>query len=332
MMKKSFTPSRHSGFTLVELMIAVVLGLLIVAGVIGVFLSNKQVYRQNENVARLQESARYANEVMSRDIREAGGIACGSDLPTANVVNNPTANWWSNWGEGIHGYESGETLPAKATGTGTDERVAGTDAVIVWSGDPASGVTIVDHDPPAAQFKVNISAHGFADGDVLLGCDLNQAAIFQVTNASDTNVTIVHNTGTEVPGNCSKGLGFPTDCSSVNGNPYTFAGGGIMNKLASSAWYIGYNGRGGKSLYKANRLTSDEVAEGITDLQIQYLVVDSGGNLASSYIDADSVADWTFVVGTRLIFTIDTLENIGTDGQPITRTWNSVITLRNRRP
>jgi len=308
------------------------LGLLIVAGVIGVFLSNKQVYRQNENVARLQESARYAKEIIYRDIREAGGIACGSNLPTANVVNNPTANWWSDWGEGIRGYEGTETLPAKATGTGTDERVAGTDAVIVWRGDAASGVTIVSHDPPAAQFKVNTTAHGFTDGAVLLVCDLNQAAIFQVTNASDTNVTIVHNTGTEVPGNCSKGLGFPTDCSSVNGNPYTFAGGGIMSQLASSAWYIGYNGRGGKSLYKANSITSDEVAEGITDLQMKYLVVDSSGNLASSYVDATSVTDWTLVVATRLVLTVETLENVGSDGLPITRTWNSVITLRNRRP
>jgi len=319
------------GFTLIELMIALVLGLLIIAGVIGVFVSNKQAYRQNENLARMQESARYAFEVVARDIRDAGGIGCGSNLPTANVVNNPSTQWWSDWGDGIRGYGGAQAFPAKAIGTNTTDRVAGTDAVIVWSGNSNADVTIVSHNPNSAQFKVNTTAHAFSDGNVLMVCDFKQAAIFQVTNANSANVTIVHGTGNTVtPGNCSKGLGYPSDCSSVNGNPYTFAGGGVLTKLSSNAWYIGFNGRGSKSLYRVSISGTDEVAEGVSDMQLQYLVRDVSANLASDYVDATAITDWTLVVAARVVFNIDTLESVGTDGNMITRTWNTAVMLRNR--
>ncbi len=331
---------REAGFSLVELMIAMMLGLFIIGGVISVFLSNREAYRQNENLARMQENGRYAFEVMGRDLREAGGIACGANLPTGNVLNNPTTNWWSNWGEGLHGYEGDETLPAKAVGTAAADRANGTDAVMIQNGTSDNGVVIVDHNSASAQFKVNTTAHGFVDGDILMICDYTQAAIFQVTSASSANVTIVHNTGNSVaPGNCSKGLGYPTDCSTTTGTPHSFANGGVLSKLAANAWYIGFNGRGGRSLYRVQLnnaagnagTNSEEIAEGVTDLQIQYLSKDASGNLPAAYVDADSVTDWTRVVAARLTFTLQSQENVGTDVQPLTRTWNTVIALRNRQ-
>lgn len=335
------------GFTLVELMVALVLGLLVSGGVLGVFLSNKQVYRQNENLARMQESARYAFEVMARDLREAGGIACGSNLPTANVLNNAAINWWSNWGDGIRGFESADNTFPKVFGSGTADRVSGTDAVIVHSGTTNDGVYITDHNPTSAQFKVNTVNHGINDGDILMVCDYKQAAIFQTTNAQDgINVTIVHNTGASVsPGNCSKGLGYPTVCT-TNGTPYTFANGGFISKLSANAWYIGHNGRGGRSLYRIKLqntsgtigTTAEEIAEGVTDLQIQYLTRNASGVLASQYVDAnsipdydgDGVPDWKNVVAARLTFTSQTLERVGTNTQAIERPWYTVVTLRNR--
>lgn len=339
-MKKPLILSRRkAGFSLIELMIALLLGLFIIGGVISVFLSNRIAYQQNENLGRMQENARYAFEVLGRDFREVGGIACGSNLPTANVLNNASTNWWSNWGDGLHGYEGDQTLPAKAVGTNATDRVTGTDAVLIYTGTSDSGVTVAEHNPTAAQFKVNTTAHGFVDGDILLVCDYKQAAIFQVTSASTSNVTIVHNTGNTVePGNCSKGLGYPTDCTTTNGTAKSFEGGGVMSKLASNAWYIGFNGRGGRSLYRV-RLTrsgsnaateAEEIAEGVTNLQIQYLSKDASGNLPTNYVDANSITNWTGVVATRLTFTLQSLENVGTGSSPLTRTWNTVFTLRNR--
>ena len=48
------------GFTLVELMVALAVSLLLLAGVIQVYLSSKQAYRVQDNVARIQESGRLA--------------------------------------------------------------------------------------------------------------------------------------------------------------------------------------------------------------------------------------------------------------------------------
>jgi type IV pilus assembly protein PilW len=320
-------------------MVALVLGLLLTTGVIGVFLFNREGYRQNENLARLQESARYAFEVMGRDLREAGGIGCGSNLPTANVLNNAAANWWSNWGNGARGYEGNDNTFPKAFGAGAADRASGTDAVVVYSGTFRKGLAITDHNPSSAQFKVNTTAHGFEDGDILMACDYKQAAIFQVTNANSSNVTIVHNTGSSVnPGNCSKGLGYPTVCT-TNGTPHKFENGGFLSTLSATAWYVGYNGRGGRSLYHIRQVnnsgnmdtTAEEIAEGVTDLQIQYLERDAAGTLATSYVDASSVTDWSRVVAARLTFTLQSLEKVGIGGSPLSSSWMTVVTLRNRQ-
>ncbi|PPD30706.1 MAG: pilus assembly protein PilW [Methylomonas sp.] len=343
--------SRKRGFSLVELMIAMVLGLFLIGGVVSVFLSNRQVYRQNENLARMQENARYAFEVVARDVREAAGIACGNNLPTGNVLNSPTASWWSNWGNGIEGYEGTEVLAAKAIGTNAQDRVTGTDAIVIHSSTTNNGVVITDHNDSSAQFKVNTTSHGFADGDIVLVCDYKQAALFQITSASASNVTIVHNTGNSAePGNCSKGLGYPTVCT-TNGTAHIFENGGFLTKLSANSWYIGFNGRGGRSLYRVRIETkntnngncgtsgskstacpvTEEIAEGVTNMQAQYLSKDASGNLPDSYVDADSITDWTRVVAVRIIFTLASLETVGTGNAALTRSWNMVVTLRNRQ-
>jgi type IV pilus assembly protein PilW len=345
------SPSRRQrGFSLVELMVALVLGLLVIGGVGGVFLSQRELYRQNENLARMQENARYAFEVMARSLREAGGIACGSNLlHVANVLNDASSNWWSNWGEGIHGYEGNDDSFPKAFGTGRGERVSGTEAVVVWSGTLNEEVTVTSHNSDLHYFtvKTNETAPNIDKGDILLVCDYEQAAIFQTTNvdvdSSNGTIKIEHNTGASVsPGNCSKDFYYLLHCSPPpdDPRPYTFKNGGFISKLAAYAWYIGYNGRGGRSLYRlklqnnsgAAGGTAEEVAEGVTDLQIRYLTRDAAGNLATDYVGASSVTDWTKVVAVRLEFTLQSLENVATGGGALQRTWNTVVTLRNRAP
>jgi type IV pilus assembly protein PilW len=315
------------GFSLVELMVALVLGLLVIGGVGGVFLSQRELYRQNENLARMQENARYAFEVMARSLREAGGNLCGASN-VANVLNN--SDWWAKWrksesksSQDIHGYEGNDDSFPKAFGTGRAERVSGTDAVVVWSGTLNEGVVITQHDPTSAEFKFNPPQHGLEDGDIVMACDNNdRAAIFQVTNVDSSNGTI---NASVSPGilHCSP----PPD----DPRPYCF-----ISKLAAYAWYIGYNGHGGRSLYRLRigKKEPEEVAEGVSNLKIQYLTRD-----AACYVDADKdcagdekKTDWTQVVAVRLEFTLQPLENVATGGGALQRTWNTVVTLRNRAP
>ncbi|MQM39532.1 hypothetical protein KBTX_03561 [wastewater metagenome] len=63
---------RQQGLTLIELMIALVLGLMLSAGAVQLFIANKQSYRLQDALARVQENGRFAVHRLSRDIRMAG--------------------------------------------------------------------------------------------------------------------------------------------------------------------------------------------------------------------------------------------------------------------
>lgn len=63
---------RQAGFTLVELMISLALGLLITAAVGAIFVSSKQSFRTGEGVSQVQESGRFASLLMTPVVRQAG--------------------------------------------------------------------------------------------------------------------------------------------------------------------------------------------------------------------------------------------------------------------
>lgn len=63
------------GVTLVELMVAMAIGLVLALGLATLFSQNKRSFLQNEDLARLQEDGRYALEELSRDVGAAGFFA-----------------------------------------------------------------------------------------------------------------------------------------------------------------------------------------------------------------------------------------------------------------
>ncbi|WP_266167876.1 PilW family protein [Dyella subtropica] len=69
---------RQTGVTLIELMVAMVLGLLVVAGIATVFTSTSHSHRVQTQLARLQEEGRFAIARISADLRMANGQYCAS--------------------------------------------------------------------------------------------------------------------------------------------------------------------------------------------------------------------------------------------------------------
>lgn len=337
MRRLNTTAGQQRGFTLVELMISLVLGLLLILGVISVYVTNQQAARTNEGLARLQEGGRIAFELMSRELRQAGGNACGAPL-VANVLNNPGASWATDFAAGpIRGFDGDAPVPAIVpTGAAVGQRVADTDAIIIMSPSSNDNAILVAHDVGATQFTVNNVDHGMAVGDVVMVCDQQSATILQVSNSSPgTNANIGYTAGPGTPGNCTTGLGFPALCN-ASGTPKTFTAGGTMARLSPGFWYIGNNPRGGRSLYRANATAQEEITDGVTDMQLRYLTRASGsGNLDTDWTDATDITDWSddaddVPVAMRIELTLASLQSVGTDQQPLRRVQVHAVTLRNR--
>lgn len=67
--------SSQRGFSLIELMIAMLLGLILLGAVVTLFSQTRSSFNQNEQMARLQEDGRFALETISRDLSMAGFLA-----------------------------------------------------------------------------------------------------------------------------------------------------------------------------------------------------------------------------------------------------------------
>ncbi len=82
--------SRSSGFSLVELMIALLIGLLIVLGAGQLFITSKQSYNQMDGLAKRQQSLRAVADFVMLDVRTATDIPDNSGNESALILNYST--------------------------------------------------------------------------------------------------------------------------------------------------------------------------------------------------------------------------------------------------
>lgn len=86
--------SSQSGFTLTELMIALVLGLLVVLAATAMVVSSRGTYRTQDETTRLAESARFALELSNRLVRLAGFTYFGDSRYPAAAMQEADYNGW----------------------------------------------------------------------------------------------------------------------------------------------------------------------------------------------------------------------------------------------
>lgn len=75
---------RSEGFALVELMVALTLGLLLSLALIQIFLSAKDTYQSQTASAQLQEDARFVLNKLAQDIRMVGTFGCLASVEDAS--------------------------------------------------------------------------------------------------------------------------------------------------------------------------------------------------------------------------------------------------------
>jgi type IV pilus assembly protein PilW len=331
---------RQLGLTLVELMVALVLGLVVIGAVTNLFLTNRQTYRATENLARMQENLRFAFELMARDVREAGATACGvtcdpkNGCLVANVLNG-TPSTWSWQGETLIAYAPGATLPSFAP----DNVAAGSPVLSITKGsDPANEIRVIKHDAPAAPLTLSSTAN-LQRGDILFVCKTPYAAIFQATDVNANSRIVSHATSGDVtPGNCLDSFP-PASTASCNlrfPNEYISFTDGTLVKFQRILWYVGTNGRGGTSLYrkvvnndfdKNKNAPPVEMVPDIDQLTLSFLYTDING---SRYLPLESIPDWTKVQAVRIMVRSVSTDKVGTDGQPLRREYPFTVALRNR--
>lgn len=80
------------GFTLLEIMIALMLGMLLTLGIMSLFSASSQTNRVQDGLARLQENGRYAVSRIETDLRMGGGQYCSNNSGSASTGGS-VATW-----------------------------------------------------------------------------------------------------------------------------------------------------------------------------------------------------------------------------------------------
>ena len=350
--KISNTSNNQSGMTLVELMVAMTLSLVILAGVIQVFISSKKSYLMNDALSRVQENGRFAVNFLVQDIRMAGFTGCysGDAASVENVLNDQNNYGWDLnnmvYGNNDNGVSWSPALNAALSGL-----KAGTDTITIRHL-AGNGIELTSPYNTGAQLFVGDSGSSLVEGSVLMVTDCSQASIFQLTNLQATGggYNVVHSSaGGYTPGNSTP----------IMSNSY--AEGAQVAALVTSAYYIKDNASGIPALYRStlsstagatSLLSEQELVEGVEDMQILYGVdTDSDANkVANIYYPAstvDTTSNWDNVVNIRVSLLLRTIENNvasteinyfynGSDNTPTTgdkrlrRVFTTTINIRNR--
>lgn len=142
---------RPAGFSLVEMMIAMVLGLIVVAGLIQVLLANRKSYQLQQGTNILQQNMRFASDRIGWSLRMAdfwggnpGSVVTGS--PTVTPRGDCKKDWILNTRQGVYGYDGGATFPIAGCVDDKDY-VKGSDVLVTRyvdadGMDPAASTTI----------------------------------------------------------------------------------------------------------------------------------------------------------------------------------------------
>lgn len=116
------------GFSLIELMVAMSIGLILTLIIGQIFINSRAVFASTDNLSRLQENARYAFNLISREIRSAGYRSDGRPIPDAALY---LPGWQFGAIQGTDGGAGGtDSITLRFQGNGTGSAVANADGTV----------------------------------------------------------------------------------------------------------------------------------------------------------------------------------------------------------
>lgn len=308
---------RQSGLSLIELMISMTVGLVILGALSAAYLGSRAAYRTNEDLARMQESGRFALDLLGQDLRLAGFVGCRSRTIAPDRVlmvarppvgSNIAGVPYRGAADAVIGFENGGGW----TNPGTVARVAG-DVITVRRG--AAGVeAAADVDIPNARVTIRDNAPSFKKGDYVALSTCSHVAFFRITNDpaqgySSKGVVLEHGinlTGTgfnpATDGNGQPGVAESNWLKGIGS--LDLGARPVAYRFAEISYFIGNNPGGRRALYRVSAgAAAEELAEGVEDMDVLYGIDDNGDLNADRYVRADQIllpADWARVVSARI--------------------------------
>ena len=311
--------TRPYGLSLVELMIALVISSILLAGVISIFVSTRQSQQYNTAMARMQENARYIFDRLSTDIAAAGFLGC-LDTSSSNAVR-------SDLSDTSNAYDF--SLPV----TGSDATgLNNTDILRVKRATTSFGIPLTATASGTAALQLDDSNSEYSDlqqWDILAVGDCGNATTLLITNdPSGSSGSIEHKAGIAATSGLNAGI------SNVTGDLLIGSYGSSRGtparafRLVSRTYLVGTSVAGsGMSIYRDSVTANNELIDGVSDFQILYGENTDGNDGADRYVSANNVSDWNDVVAVRISLSLSTTLP---DGNTISRDFEKTVQLRNR--
>ncbi len=325
---------KQQGLSLIELMVAIVIGLFLVGGLIQLFTSSKENYRVQDNLSRVQENGRFAMHFLTQDIRMADYWGC---LPTERKANQ-YADLSSNLNPDNGGVTIYDDFTVPLDGTNADVNDAA-DTITVRG--VANNAVSLAADMLSKTADLVVLNNGlFTDKSLAMVSDCFNGDIFQNVNNSSTEL---------------KHQVEPATVQDIGNSDGSFSKAykqdeAFVYPLKFVTYSVDVGTSGEPSLFRTlNGGDRQELVEGVENLQVLYGedTDPTPDGIANTYRDADDVVNMGNVVSVRVAIVVRSLEDnlisaprvytdpvfdddLVTADRRIRRVFTSTIGLRNR--
>ncbi len=273
---------RHNqGFSLIELMLALSLGLLVIVGLAQLFVGARQSHALLQGQSRLQESGRYALAFIGQSARAAGYLGCnGRPRRILNTLNGAIDGLFAlDINRHIEAFDNagGSVVAfAERAGIAAARIVPGTDMVAFRR---LEGPLLRVARPVRPYGNPVVQKHGgFAlktDDFALLG-NCEQVSLFRITGLVDggNSFTLLRDQGS---GALENSATKPLSDAAAEYAPVSVHGAATVGRVVTEVYFIApglsVDGRGNRvnSLWRRSGTAAPaELVEGINDLQLTY--------------------------------------------------------------
>lgn len=304
------TTIKQKGFSLIELMIAMVIGLVLLGGIVSVFSSSRKSFDLTQDISVVQQGARYSIDEISRNIRIAGFQGCAMNGVAESQVRaqvSPTNNLFATFIQGAEVTNS-KWIPSRHPMLAdlSPEPIVGSDVLMLQYGSPnTSGLAVAMATPGSPLSLANNNA-ALAAGDLAIISDCLTSDLFRISTATSSGgaMTITHTATQNTDGNLSKSYA-PGSSAAINTT--------TLMKFNFTTYYVGDTGRTNThgdaiySLYSYDIAAIDdpagkptELIEGVENMQLLY-GIRSATNSTVRYVSSDSASyDQTLIESVQL--------------------------------